>query len=69
MEVEEILHARMADAHGGEAEKWNVESTAHGIYAEPKELFEALESSAKPFFSTDFAIFCPFSKGFRGVFG
>jgi len=33
--VEEILHGRMVDAHGGNAEKWNLDATAHGIYAEP----------------------------------
>lgn len=34
--MEEILHGRMADAHGGVTAKWNVDPTAHGIYAEPK---------------------------------
>lgn len=44
--VEEILHARMADAHGGDAEKWSVDPTAHGIYAEPQEGKEATESKS-----------------------
>ena len=43
--VEEILHARMVDAHGGDAEKWNVDPTAHGIYAEPQEVKEPKDAA------------------------
>lgn len=35
--VEEILHARMADAHKDQ-QQWNVDPTAHGIYAEPQQI-------------------------------
>ncbi|CAE7942352.1 Slc24a2 [Symbiodinium necroappetens] len=35
VDVEEILHGRMVDAHGGATEKWNLDATEHGIYAEP----------------------------------
>ncbi|CAE7426740.1 SLC24A2 [Symbiodinium pilosum] len=34
--VEEILHGRMVDAHAPAVEKWNLEATEHGIYAEQK---------------------------------
>ena len=45
--VEEILHARMADAHGGETAKWNVDPTAHGIYAEPQGEAKEAQKEAK----------------------
>ena len=44
--VEEILHARMADAHKDQ-QQWNVDPTAHGIYAEPQQIpAEQKESKA-----------------------
>lgn len=46
MSVEEILHARMADAHKDQ-QQWNVDPTAHGIYAEPQQIpAEQKESKA-----------------------
>ena len=45
--MEEILHARMADAHGGETAKWNVDPTAHGIYAEPQGEAKEAQKEAK----------------------
>jgi len=36
VEVEEIVHSRMADGkNAGASAKWNLDATAHGIYAEP----------------------------------
>jgi Ca2+/Na+ antiporter len=36
VEVEEIVHSRMADGkNAGHSAKWNLDATAHGIYAEP----------------------------------
>ena len=44
VEVEEILHGRMVDAHGaGGAEKWNLDATEHGIYAESAEVEQEIK--------------------------
>jgi len=41
VDVEEIVHARMADAHNARTSaSWNMDVTAHGIYAEPAETKE-----------------------------
>jgi len=38
IEVEEIVHGRMADGHNaGNHSKWSIDVTAHGIYAEAKD--------------------------------
>lgn len=46
VEVEEILHSRMADAHATGAETWAIDPTSHGIYAENLEA-EAETSTTK----------------------
>ena len=51
--MEEILHARMADAHNQSA-KWSVDPTAHGIYAEPKDV-PAVQKESKA--AVDFDVF------------
>jgi len=49
VEVEEILHSRMADAHATGAETWAIDPTSHGIYAENLEAeAETTTKTGKP---------------------
>eukprot|EP00747_Dinoflagellata_sp_TGD_P183916 gnl/TRDRNA2_/TRDRNA2_39140_c0_seq1.p1 gnl/TRDRNA2_/TRDRNA2_39140_c0~~gnl/TRDRNA2_/TRDRNA2_39140_c0_seq1.p1 ORF type:complete len:584 (-),score=123.61 gnl/TRDRNA2_/TRDRNA2_39140_c0_seq1:122-1873(-) len=47
VEVEEVLHGRMADAHREESDTYEMNPTAAGIYSKPAGEFKKMSSSAK----------------------